>query len=198
MGFTLIPNVFGSSRLCEDLKNFFAAACLVVDLCVEFSVGKGSGASLSELYVGRGIQFAALPVAVNVLRSLFNTPSPLQKDRPITVFRQHQRAEEAGRSGADHDRPRIHLLPSRRRKLIAGFFNNRYVPVSQLRGKFPLSLNPHLKICIHSVDIKELRFFPRVYGVLADPVSNSIPVLKLYGFSYLLFQIRLAVSAGKL
>ena len=131
MGLTLIYNVARRAGFCKDRQDFLTAPRLVVDLRIELSIGEGARAALSELHVGSGIQFAALPVVFDVLRSLLHTPPPLKQDRPIAMLCQHQCAEQARRTCADHDGPRMHDLLTGLRELISSLFYIGNIPAAQ-------------------------------------------------------------------
>ena len=87
------------------LEDLVRAPGFVIDLCVQLSVGKGSGAALPELHVRNRIQSAFSPELLHGRGARLHHVSPFEDQGAITVLRQIQGAEEAGRPGADDDRP---------------------------------------------------------------------------------------------
>ena len=101
----LIENVPGCAGRDEYAQDLTAPACLVVDLCIQFSVRESSGAAFSELHIGSRIQDPGLPVSLDITAPFPDAAAALKKERSVPVLRQHKCAEESRRTGSDHNGP---------------------------------------------------------------------------------------------
>ena len=123
MRMVFIQDVFRSACRCKDAEDLRVPSRLVFDVGGQLAVGEGSGSALPELDVGRRIQFSCFPERPDVPDPLLHLPSALQKHRPVSVFGQHKRAEKAGRTASDYNRPVLHFhtVFRRTRKTVRRF-----------------------------------------------------------------------------
>ena len=105
MRFCVIQDLLRRSVFDEGFQHGPDPSVRVFDQCIEFSVGKCSGSSLSELNIGIRLKHSGFPEFLHILLSFFHRSSPLDQDRTHPTLGQKIRAENPRRTASDYDRP---------------------------------------------------------------------------------------------
>ena len=121
MGFIFISNPFLRTKCHKCFQNQVIAMLFILNQCIQFSVGKGSCASFSELNIGFRIQFTGFKKMFYRFQPLLHRLSALDNNRTVSLFCQHIGTKQSGRTTADHHRRIGHLTGSGRYKLIKTF-----------------------------------------------------------------------------
>ena len=74
----------------------------MIQACSQFAIGKGPGAAFTELYIADRIKLAGHPELLNVLHTLFQRPSTIDKSHAHAGFSKAFGGEKAGGPRADH------------------------------------------------------------------------------------------------
>ena len=163
----------------------------------EFSVGECAGSALPELHIGRGVKKPRLPVFLDIPLSVLDAAAPLEEERPVTVLRQHQRAEKSRGTGPDHDGAALHLLTALVREAVRLRVHGRDLSPAKFRRELSVRAEAPAQIHIHRVDIEELGLFAGVHRVPADLITKRLSAPEPESFSYFALQSLPAVPAGK-
>ena len=178
MGLALVEDILGRPRLDKDAQHLAAPPGLVIDLGVELSVGECAGSALPELHIGHGVEKPRLPVFLDIPLPVLDAAAPLKKERPVTVLRQHQRAEKSRGTGPDHNGAALHLLTALVREAVRLRVHGRDLPSANFRRELSVRAETLAQIHIHRVDIEELLLFAGVHRVPADLIAQRLSAFK--------------------
>ncbi len=130
MRFCLIQDLFRRAVFHKNPQNLSVPAVFVLHQRIQLAVRESACTAFTELYVGSRIQHPFPPEFLHIRLTLFHRAAPLQKQRPVAMFRQQIAAKQPCRPRTDDNRPAVPGLHpvSRCRKPVCLLFHRLYLP----------------------------------------------------------------------
>ena len=124
----------------------------VVDPGGQLPVGKGPGATGSELHIAHRIQFPGFPEGFHVLHPVLQVPAPFHHQRCVPLPGQFQGRHKARRSQADYHRPSHEFFRSQHRRRFRLFLPQAHLGIPEQPVQHPgrcFHPGPHM---VHQAD----------------------------------------------
>ena len=173
MWFCLIADLLLCPEFHKGLQHHTVSPVPVPDQSIQFAVGKGACASLSELHIGIRVQLSRLPESFHILPALLHAFPTLQQYGTVAVQRQEIAAEQSRRPCSHNDNGQSAHAASRFRETVNLLLGFAYQVLFPLESAQNPALLFHLQI--QRVNIENLRLLPGVDGLADYPHLPDVP-----------------------